>query len=370
MKHPLKIGIDGRLMYETGVGRYIRNLIAHLSDMHTPHTFVVFVGEDAFPKFTPPSDNWNVVRADVRWHTLAEQVVMAKLFADHRLNVVHVPYFNAPLFYPGPVVLTIHDLTILHVNTGSASTLPWYAYQMRRGGYHMVLTGGLRRAQRVIAVSESTRSDVVSHFPFVRDKIDVTYEGVEPVFRTAKRTKASRFAFPYALYVGNAYPHKNLDTLIESFLQFQKRQSRLHLVLVGKIDMFYRQLRQKVTGLDGGDRIVFYGAAQDDELLNLYDHASALVFPSQYEGFGLPALEALARQCPVVVSDIPVFAEILPKWCPRVPVNDRGAWAHAFADISRGNIPVKSLPETFWDTFSWSHMAEQTMEIYERSARI
>lgn len=241
----MTIGIDARLIDETGVGRYIKNLISHLSVIDTTNSYVVFLTEKAFSSFMLPNARWKKVEAGVRWHTLKEQFVMPRLFAREHCDLVHIPYHNPPIWYFGPMVLTIHDLIILHFDTGNATTLPVPLYKLKRLGYFIELWIGLRKAKRIIAVSEATKQEIVDHFGINPEKITVTYEGVDEHILATHREKSMGalgkiIEGRYVLYVGNAYPHKNLDTLLAAFVLLRKKKTSANtkLVLVGNDDFF------------------------------------------------------------------------------------------------------------------------------------
>ncbi len=356
----MKIGIDARLLEETGVGRYIRNLLGNLSDIDRTNEYVIFLRKKSYASFVLPNARWTKVCADVSWHTLREQWVMPKLFAKETLDLVHIPYHNPPILYRGAMIVTIHDLTILHFNTGKATTLPLPLYQLKRLGYWLELFVGLRNARHVIAVSETTKREVIDHFHIADDKITVTYEGVDTTLAhiSGPLSGAKRLIKdPYLLYVGNAYPHKNLEMLIDAVTK-EKRK----LVLVGNDDFFYRRLRTRVRS----ENVFFFGPADDTELANLYRNATAFVFPSLMEGFGLPALEALSFGCPVLVSDIAIFHEIVGDHATYFDPNDSASIRAALGNIPRPGVAGRNMLLSY----SWRRMAEQTLNIYERSARL
>lgn len=371
----MTIGIDARLIDETGVGRYIKNLISQLSAIDTTNSYVVFLTEKAFGPFMVPNARWKKVEARVRWHTVKEQFVMPRLFAREHCDLVHIPYHNPPILYSGSMVLTIHDLIILHFDTGNATTLPVPLYKLKRLGYFIELWIGLRKAKRIIAVSEATKQEIVDHFGINPEKITVTYEGVDEHILTTGRGKSTGalqniIEGRYVLYVGNAYPHKNLDTLLTAFVLLRKKKTSANtkLVLVGNDDFFYRRLKAKAATLGLHDDVVFFGQANDSELFHLYTYARAFVFPSLMEGFGLPALEALSLGCPVIVSDIPVFHEILGDTARYVDPRDPAAIAGAISDTeTMQNKHRAQLPRV---PYNWRSMAERTLALYEGSIRL
>ena len=365
----MKIGIDARLIQETGVGRYIRNLIAELGAQDVGHEYVVFLPPKSYDSFTLPSPHWKKVLATAHWHTLSEQIRMPKLFASEHLDLLHVPYHNPPVLYSGRMVLTIHDLTILHFATGKATTLPVLLYYLKRVGYWLELWIGLRRARHIIAVSEATKREIMDHFHIPGSKITVTYEGVDPAFMNMAASKEKRLVEEaYFLYVGNAYPHKNIEVLLEGFRQFKKSEvssGTYKLVLVGADDFFYRQVRARVQDMGLASSVVFFGPANDSQLIRLYTHASAFVFPSLMEGFGLPALEAVALGCTACVSDIPVFHEILGPHAIYFDPNRSGSLAKSLTDIAAKKHPQET-DKIFLRMFSWKRMAEETQQIYDQ----
>lgn len=173
----MKIGIDARLINETGVGRYIRNLISELGKIDKTNTYVIFLRKNSYNFFRSPNARWEKRLADVPWHSVAEQLFMPAIFNREHLDLLHVPYFNVPLFYFGKFVVTIHDLTILHFDTGKASTLPYIFYKIRRIGYHLELLKALSWAEKIIAVSETTKKEILDHFDVLPEHVTVIYEG-------------------------------------------------------------------------------------------------------------------------------------------------------------------------------------------------
>src|SRR3989344_6792210 len=351
----MKIVIDGRLINQTGVGRYMRNLISELGRQDKVNFYVLIVRSEDFQGVVLPNTRWMKRRVDVRWHTLDEQLHMPAVLASEKPDLVHIPYFNIPIFYFGPMIVTIHDLIIDHFDTGKASTLPYWKYLIRRIGYKLVMCIGLHRAKKIIAVSQSTKRELIEHYWLPEEKIVVTYEGVDERLDVRQERIVKE---PYFLYVGNAYPHKNVETLLEAFQKVKNAK----LVLVGKIDLFYERLQQRVSELGLNDSVIFFGGASDDELINLYDHAIALVCPSLMEGFGLPPLEALARGCPVICSDISVFREILGNSPAYFSPLDVEALQQLLKRVNGAGFHIKD--NSLSKKYSWMTMTRETLSIY------
>lgn len=373
----MRIGIDARLIGETGVGRYIRNLIGEVAKQDDTNEYVIFLPTKQFAGFSLPNVRWSKVLVDIHWHTVEEQIKMPGIFRAAKLDLIHIPYHNPPILYGGRMVVTIHDLTILHFATGKATTLPWPLYVLKRLGYWLELWIGLRRAEMVIAVSETTKREIIDHIHIPAEKIAVTYEGVDPLI-TGDRTKLAKRLLPdpYFLYVGNAYPHKNVEMLVESFKRFLgtvKSTEKPKLVLVGGSDFFYMRVKKSVESSGISESVIFFGAANDSELISLYTNAVAFVFPSRMEGFGLPALEALSLGCRVCVSDIPIFHEILGDRALYFDPLDPSGIAEVLKRVwHQGNPEHAAEPgkPKLLQRYSWSKMARETLTIYERSARI
>lgn len=175
----------------------------------------------------------------------------------------------------------------------------------------------------------------------------------------------------YFLYVGNAYPHKNLERLIKALNILISQYPNIFLILVGTEDYFYKQLKKKVEEMDLEEKVIFYGEATREKLNNLYKNALALVFPSLMEGFGLPGLEAMANGCPVVCSDIPVFREIYGEATTYFDPTDTGDIKNKLVIVcssvierwNRGEMVKRGLEQV--KKYSWQKLAQQTLEVYQ-----
>ena len=357
-----RIGIDARLYSQTGVGRYIRNLLENLDTTSQTHEYVVFLNEEDWDTAQHLKNKFILRKATVRWHSVKEQIEMPILLSKEQLDLVHIPYFNVPLYCPIPFVVTIHDLTILTHPTGRASTLSKPLYTLKRLAYKQVLSHSVHSACHIIVPSRSVEQDIKTFFPNSDIPVTVTYEGV----KTFTPAQKSRIKTPYFLYVGNAYPHKNIEYLLRVF---QKLSSDTHLVLVGEEDFFYTRLKKDVSD----PRIHFFGHATDEELSTLYSHAKALVFPSLSEGFGLPLVEAMAYGCPVIASDIPVFKEVCQDSAIYFDPKNEDALLDILkdTDTSKGkNSLLVTKGKQLVQQYSWQKMAKETQRIYENCIRL
>lgn len=385
MNRQKRVGIDARLWQETGVGRYIRNLILELAAIDRTTEYVLFLRKHEYETLPLPGKNFSKVLADIQWHTVAEQFTFPKLLAKEQLDLVHFPYFSVPIFYNRPYVLTIHDLILHHFPTGKASTHSWLLYRLKHAAYKYIIATGAKHAEKIIAVSHATKDEIVKHLGVAAEKIIVSYEGVDTKI-TNHEVRMANVPQKYFLYVGNAYPHKNLERLIEAFSKVKgpvypsealAKEDRvtpdntkdLHLIIVGKKDFFYDRLEQKVKSLGLADSIIFKHAVSDEELSVLYAHALALVMPSLMEGFGLPLLEAMEQGCLVAASDIPAFREIGANIPLLFQPKDTRSIANVLESIANGEITDaeerKRNGKALAKKFSWKDMAARTQKVYE-----
>ncbi|MBI2430669.1 MAG: glycosyltransferase family 4 protein [Candidatus Levybacteria bacterium] len=359
----MRIGIDARLWNESGVGRYIRNLVAQLQILDKKNEYILFVlGKDYVGI---KGNNWRLVKANIRWHTIEEQLKFPSILYKEKLDLVHFPYFSVPIFYNKPFVVTIHDLILHHFPTGQASTLPMPFYWAKHLGYKFVISQAAKRAKKIIAVSNAAKDEIVDHLHVDLNKVVVTYEGVDlPSSKLQLKTRS------YFLYVGNAYPHKNLERLIEAFAGIRNQESGIKLILVGKEDYFYKRLKEKVQKMGLEKKIIFRGEATDEELAGLYKNALALVIPSLMEGFGLPILEAMANKCLVLASDTPAHHEIADDAAIYFNPNNTEDIAEKMkASYNDTHHYSENIEKGFERSkiFSWEKMAKETLKIYESS---
>jgi glycosyltransferase involved in cell wall biosynthesis len=354
---PKRIGIDARFYgpLGKGLGRYTQEIVDRIIATDQTNEYVIFLGPDNFNELQTSSPRVKKVLITVRWYTLAEQFLMPYYIWKEKLDLVHFPHFNVPIFLPIKFIVTIHDLILTKFPTARATTLGPIKYKLKNLLYKIVIWSAVRRSKKIITVSEFTKKDIINYFKADPKKIIVTYEGVadfgnqkttsrELVFdrggeqgsrtpsqslRTVRASSGSvstgallssdrrkyKIHKPYLLYVGSAYPHKNLEGLIKIWPEVLKN-NKVQLVLVGKEDYFYHRVKNYARELglwfeDKNSPIIFAGYVSDEELKILYEQATAYIFPSKYEGFGLPPLEAMAHGCPVITSDKASMPEIL-----------------------------------------------------------
>jgi len=375
-KNKKRIGIDARFYGPTGkgLGRYTKEVLDRILAMDTVNEYVVFLYKENFSEFTSVNPRVKKVLVRARWYSFAEQLLMPYLIWREHLDLMHFPHFNVPLFCPVRFIVTIHDLILTKHPTQRATTLNPTFYKIKYGLYKIVISLAIKRARRIIAVSEFTRNDIIRQFKVNKDRITVTLEGVATEFKDNLKKNDKNVVVrynikePYLLYVGNAYPHKNLEWLARVFFEFSKKRPELKLVLVGKDDYFYSRLKTQVSAAAYGN-ILFPGYIPDDDLAEIYRRALAYIFPSLYEGFGLPPLEAMANGCPVVSSDRTSMPEILGKAALYFdPRNDDEITRQLEKIISDANLRETLIRRGYEQArkYGWNDCAKKTLEIYNQ----
>jgi glycosyltransferase involved in cell wall biosynthesis len=377
-----RIGIDARFYgpLGKGLGRYTQEIVDNILKIDRHNEYVVFLGKENFDELQSDHPHLKKVLADVRWYTVAEQLFMPWLIFKEKLDLIHFPHFNVPLLCPVKFIVTIHDLILTKFPTMRATTHGAWLYFIKNLGYRLSIIHALKRARKVIAISKFTKTDIIDQFGINSEKIELTYEGTTNL----SSGKDSRFASkldhgeilsdycilePYILYVGNAYPHKNLEFLIKVFKELQAEKPDLKLVLVGKNDYFYARLKKFALELNA-NTVIFPGYVPDRDLEILFSRALAYVFPSKYEGFGLPPLEAMSRGCPVISSNSTCLPEVLGDAALFFDPDDGAQLKNQINNlINSENLRQDLIAKGYKRAklYDWYECALQTSEIYERT---
>jgi glycosyltransferase involved in cell wall biosynthesis len=374
----MRIGIDARFYGITGkgLGRYASELISGLERVDHDNDYVVFLRRANFDDYRPRNPRFSKALAEFPWYGWREQLLFPLLLKRFRLDLMHFCHFNVPLLYRGPFVVTVHDLILLSHPTPRATTLGPLLFRMKYAGYRLVIRRALASSRRVIAVSNHTKKEIVRNFPGIDPgKIEVTYEACGSRFnRPAERTgRTAGIEPPFMLYVGNAYPHKNLERLIEAFTRFRSSGfNDWKLVLVGGSDYFYDRLGRESRKAGRSENVVFYGRAEDEDLAPLYDTASFYIFPSLCEGFGLPPLEAMCRNLPVASSSASCLPEILGDAAVYFNPEDASDMVKTMKKLA-GDPELRrrltELGKIQAAKYDWGSCAKSTLDIYLKSSK-
>lgn len=338
----------------TGIGMYTTDLIRALRAF-APEVEVVELEDGEVDQ-----------RTDRR--ILREQLRLPALAGAARADVLHLTGFAAPLRAPCPVVLTVHDLigVLFPQNFPLASRLYWSRY----------LPFTLRGASQLIAGSEHTRQDIMRLARIPRERIAVVNHGVEERFRVIEDRDAleavrRELKLPdrFVLFVGTLEPRKGVDTCIAAYSGIADRVTE-ELVIAGKRGWCWEQLLEQARASGAAERIHFLDYVPAAQLPALYNLAGAFVFPSRYEGFGLPLLEAMACGTPVISSNASSLPEVVGDAGVLVPPDDVPGWAQAVVELMqdagrRDEFTRRGLERA--RAFSWQRAAEQTVEVYRKA---
>jgi len=307
----MKIGIDCRIFSSrfTGIGRYTHELVEHFIEankkLKNPHELVLFFNNPEYENF-PEKTHVKKILVNAKHYSLDEQFIFLKKLNQENLDLVHFPHFNVPVLYNKPYIVTIHDLT-LSMFPGQKMT-KWY----HRAGYNLTIKNSVKKAKKIIAVSENTKKDLVKLLHVPEEKIAVIYNGVSPEFKVIPSYKNSSHDH-FLLYAGVWRSHKNLPRLIGAFHLLKTENAELKnlkLFITGKPDPHYPEVKNSVRFLGLENDVKFLGLVPEEELIKLYNQAKIFVFPSLYEGFGLPPLEAMSCGAPVAAADSSSIPEI------------------------------------------------------------
>ena len=368
----MRIGIDARFFggeQSKGLGRYTQKLLQYLLELDPVNQYVIFVPPDLAKQWPYPKPNVTLVPAPYPWYSMSEQAWLPFKLWRAKLDFVHFPHFNVPLLYRQPFVVTIHDLIISRFPTERATTLGPIMYRIKQLAYNRVIRHAALHAKQVITVSQYSKHDLMDYFHLPEERITVTYEGVDQFKTQATQTDRYQIKKPYLLYVGNAYPHKNLETLIEVMRVLKKRNSPIRLVFVGKSDYFYQRLQQLAWAKDVDQVTQFVGFVPDADLPALYQGALAYVFPSKYEGFGLPPLEAMHYGTPVISSNASCLPEVLGQAAAYFEYQDISGIISHIERLQTDTMFRNGLIERGRQQvmhYQWSRTAEQTLAVYEQ----
>lgn len=371
----MKILIDGRGIKNTGIGRYIENTLKELLVIDKNNQYLLLVKKEDSKDIRLKSPNLELVETEAEWFGVKEQTELLKVINAQKPDLVHFTNFNFPVAYKRKFVITIHDLTLLHFKNLRASVASRMYYRLKdQVMRNVVLRQGIGKAKAVIVPTEYVKEDVARTFKVRRNKIIVTYEAVDKNFYSP-RVNLEKLGInkPFLLYVGNAYPHKNLERMILAFGRLTtKYLLDYQLVIAGNKDSFHENLEEAVTEANLLDRVVFTGFVTDQELAGLYKNASLYVFPSLSEGFGLPPLEAMAHDLPVVSSNATCLPEVLgdaAEYFDPKSISDMAkTMLKVLSDTELSSKLVKKGKKQI-KKYNWRKTAKQTLEVYNKALK-
>lgn len=351
-----KIGIDARLYFQTGVGTYLQNLLYYLDESKPKNIiyYVYFLKKD-FYKVSFRSKNLVKRLADYKWHSITEQIGFLKTLLDDNLDLMHFTYFSYPILYFRKFISTVHDITPLVYKTGKSSTKNLFIYWTKHLVFRLTLWLQVFRSKIITTPTNTVKKELINVYGNkISKKIIVLYEGLNYKILVTKENKklAGKYG-NFFIYVGNFYPHKNVDNLIEAI---SKIGPKIKLLLIGPDDYFARKLKLKKN-------IILIKNPPLSDLIYYYKNAMAIIHPSLSEGFGLPLIEAAYFKTPIIASNIEVFRELWDK--NYINFNPRSTDEIAKKISEFINNPVKFEYQNLEDKFSFSKMTKSLIKIYQ-----
>jgi glycosyltransferase involved in cell wall biosynthesis len=378
----VKIALDVRRIRDFGVGTYIRNLLQALAEENAEHDFQLICSRHDTDQLPELPSNFHVALYDRRDASRADHFALPRFLEKLGVDLTHIPFHRVPLLMPRPYVVTIHDLSSVFYDDATGILHAARVFRLKRG---------LERAARIVTVSGATQRDVVNLAPKASERVHLIYNAPDPQFlsrpgqgldaATVARERHRileryRIEYPFLLYAGSIRPQKNIPRLIEAFAVVrQKLESHggykdLRLIVIGDDISRYPDVRRAMIQCRVEQSVRFLGFVPLDTLRTFHELATAFVFPSLYEGFGLPPLEAMAAGTPVIASHVSSLPEVVGG--AAMLVNPENVF-----DIARGITEVLLNAELREELitrgrrqaarFSWARTAREILGVYRDS---
>jgi glycosyltransferase involved in cell wall biosynthesis len=364
----VRIAIDVRKLHDFGIGTYVRNLVRGLARAGDDDTYALLCrpGDAAFVASLGP--RFEALVEDARPYSLREQISVPLAIRRARVDLFHAPHYAVPPLARGPFVVTIHDCIHLRFPQYLPSRAAYYYART-------MMTMAARRAGRVLTGSQASKEDILHFLKVPADKVEVIHHAIDE--RLAATPTAGEIArvrerflltSPFILYAGNIKPHKNVDRLIEAFAIVRRRGVEdVKLLIIGDEISRHPNLRRLVHRYRLHQYVRFLGFVPDETLAVLYRLASAFVFPSLCEGFGLPPLEAMAAGTPVITSNVSSLPEVVGDAALLIDPLDAGAIADATVRVLcdatlRADLSRRGLERA--KQFSWERSVARTRDAY------
>lgn len=371
----MNIGIISERLSQpvTGIGVYTRNLIQEMSKIY-PHESLFLI--DMYDREIFEGSNKIIVSSYVKyfpkksyfWHFISQFKLRKNTL---NLDIIHSPE-NATLFLKmnnQKKVITVYDiLPCLFPEFFGITSLR----------YKILFQNTLRTSDKIIAISNNTKEDLINHFKVPEDKIVVIYLAADDKFKQLPSKEIEiiknkyHLNFPFILYVGSFMKHKNIPSLIKAFYKFRQSDYYLYnpykLVFVGAKKWQYREILEMVYELNLKDDVVFLGSIPDDDLPAIYNAANLFVYPSIYEGFGLPPLEAMACGCPVITSNTSSLPEVVGNAAVLVDTSNIDDLVDSIYQVLANDDLKRTIVKRGLERakcFNWRICAEETLEVYK-----
>ena len=367
----MDIAVEARYLVgnRTGVGRYLLNLLRFLPELSEEHEY--FLYSNRFTEKPIEHDKINYV--ELEGHRLLWKHILLPIEqVKRKFDLVFIPSYSAPLFSFGKTVVTIHDLI--------ATRHPEWTTKNQSFRFATVVKYAARKANYIIAVSEASRKDILELTGVAQDKVVVVYSGVDEHFQKLPSehlidfTKKYNLQQPFILYVGSIHPRRNIQKLIEAFVHLKKEKQIKHkLILIGLVLQQASQLTKWINDSNIAEDILSVGFVSDEDLVKFYNMADLFIYPSLYEGFGFPVLEAMACGTPVITSNVSSLPEVAGNAAILIdPLNVMEMADSIYRLISNSALRQEFVERGFerCKQFSWRQAAEETLNLFEKAGDI
>lgn len=366
----IPVYLDCRHFDGSGIGTYISNLISNFNQYNLNYPIEILTRDEHIPQIKKLC-SFKIITYNDPIYSVREQFKWVNKI--NPFGLLHVPLYNAPLFYPGNLITTVHD--ICHI-----AMRQFFPGALRHIYSDQFLRMVLKKSDFVITVSNFSKSEIINYFNIPEEKIRVIYNGVNPIFRPIGEEqrnavlKKHNLPSEFLLYIGNVKPHKNITGLVESYIMALKRNPDLPaLVISGRYNQLITatpNIRKLIAGKETESRIIFTGYLPTVDLPAIYSQALMFLFPSFYEGFGLPNLEAMACGTPVITSNCSSIPEVVGNSAILIDPYNCEMISDAILNLA-GN---SELQQTYRERglsqaqkFSWDKSAREHVAVYNQT---
>jgi glycosyltransferase involved in cell wall biosynthesis len=384
----VKIALDVRRVRDFGVGTYIRNLLNALAHIGSDHDYALISRPEDKAQFAELPENFRAIAYRRGDSSRLDHFTLPHLLHKLRADLTHIPFHRVPLIMPKPYIVTVHDLGSLFFDDASGALHEARSFRLRRG---------LQRADRIIAVSGATQRDVINLVPDVASRVQLIYNAPDPQFLERRLPSDARAAgpeaaareharileryqirYPFLLYAGSIRPQKNIPRLIEAFavarssLEGHEKYKDLRLIVIGDEISRYPDVRRAVIQSRVENCVRFLGFIPFDTLRIFHELATAFVFPSLYEGFGLGPLEAMASGTAVIASAVSSLPEVVGGAAMLVNPENVFDIARGIAEVLLNNdlrLSMIAKGRKQAASFSWARTAREVLDLYEEAGR-